>query len=67
MWIVEYIDEIKRQFITVYGFPENPNIPGIPAKGIPDGEYPMAINGRLDNVKIVNGKIHCCNFDPEVA
>lgn len=35
-----YIDEIKRQFIAVYNFPENPEMPGVPL-AVPDGEYPM--------------------------
>lgn len=30
---------------------------------IPDGDYPMTINGKLDNVKLMNGFISCCNFD----
>lgn len=66
MWMTAYIDEIKRQFITVYGFKENPEVPGSPLD-VPDGEYPMTIEGRVDHVKIVNGKINCGNFDPEAA
>lgn len=62
MWFTAYIDEVKRQFITVYGFPENPEMPGVPLPGVPDGEYPMTIEGKLDRVKIVNGNIDCCNF-----
>ena len=62
MWFIDYIDEIKRQFITKYGFKENPEIPGIPMN-VPDGEYPMEIDGKTDNVKIVDGKIRCRNFE----
>lgn len=57
-----YIDEIKRQFISVYGFKENPKIPGVPM-GVPDGEYPMKIGEKTDKVRIENGKIYCCNFE----
>lgn len=57
-----YIDEIKRQMIAVYGFKENPGYPGVPLN-VPDGEYPMEIDGKTDKVKIVDGKIHCLNFD----
>lgn len=67
MWMTDYIREIQKQFITVYGYPENPEMPGVPLPGVPDGEYPMTIEGKLDRVRIVNGKINCCNFDPEAA
>jgi len=63
MWMTDYIREIQRQFIEVYNFPENPENPGLPM-GVTDGDYPMTIDGKLDQVKIVNGKINCCNFDP---
>lgn len=29
---------------------------------VPDGEYPMVIDGKRDNVRIEGGKIHCCNY-----
>ncbi len=61
MWMTDYITEIQRQFIAVYKFPEHPEKPGIP-QDVPDGDYPMTIDGKLDNVKIVNGLINCCNF-----
>ena len=66
MWSTAYIQEIQRQFIEVYRLPENPDKPGLPLN-VPDGEYPMTINGKLDHVKIENGKINCCNFDPQLA
>jgi hypothetical protein len=59
--MVGYIDEIKKQFISVYGFKENPEKPGLPMD-VPDGEYPMEIEGKIDKVRIENGKIYCCNF-----
>jgi hypothetical protein len=67
MWMTDYIREIKRQFVEVYGLarrmdqPDNPEIVPI---HVPDGDYPMTIEGKLDRVKIVNGFISCCNFDP---
>lgn len=66
MGMLHYISEIQRQFITVYGFPENPDKPGLPV-GVTDGDYPMEIDGKLDHVKIVNGGINCCNFEPQLA
>ncbi len=62
MWMTDYIREIQRQFITVYGYAENPDKPGLPLD-VPDGEYPMTIEGKLDKVRIEDGKISCCNFE----
>lgn len=60
MWMTQYIQEIQRQLVAVYEFPANPKN-GLPM-GVPDGEYPMRIQGKTDNVRILNGKIECCNF-----
>jgi hypothetical protein len=62
MWMIEYIAAIQRQFIDVYGFKEDPEKKGVPLN-VPDGEYPMKIDGKIDRVKIKDGHIHCCNFD----
>ncbi len=61
MRALEYITEIQRQLISVYGYPEGES--GCP-QGVPDGQYPMTIEGRIDNVRITGGKISCCNFEP---
>ena len=66
MWMTDYIREIQRQFVEVFGFEENPDQPGLPLN-VPDGEYPMTIEGKLDNVRVVDGKIHCCNFEEQNA
>lgn len=66
MWGSSYIEAIQRKFIDQYGFPENPDKPGLPM-GVTDGDYPMEIDGKLDHVKVVDGKIHCCNFEPQHA
>lgn len=63
MWMTEYIDAIKRQLIDQYGFPEDLDHPGCVQGEVPDGEYPMTINDRLDYVRIEGGKISYCNFD----
>ena len=62
--MTEYIREIKRQFRDTYGF--KPAL-GSPANEpifvhgeIPDGEYPMTIEGVVDRVRITNGRIFCC-------
>ncbi len=61
MWHTIYIEEIQKQFIKTYGFKENPEKPGI-LLDVPDGKYPMKVEGKTDNVCIINGRIHCCNF-----
>jgi hypothetical protein len=60
--MTEYIREIQRQLIAQYGFAERSEAPGLPV-GVPDGAYPMTINGKLDHVRVEGGKIHCCNFE----
>jgi len=60
--MITYIGKIQRQLIKKYGFKENPGKPGIPLR-VPDGEYPMKIDGKLDRVRITKGKISCCNFE----
>ena len=59
MQMIEYISEIKRQLIEVYEFPKNDS--GCPTE-VPDGEYPIQIEGRTDYVRIRGGRISCCNF-----
>ena len=62
MWMTNYIREIQRQLIAQYGFAESPEAPGVPVE-VPDGAYPMTIDGKLDHVRIARGKISCCNFE----
>ena len=66
MWMTAYIREIKKQFRDTYGFTPEREIGGEPifADGqIPEGEYPMTIDGKLDRVRVENGKINCGNFE----
>mgnify|MGYP001592681393 CR=1 FL=1 len=64
MWMDSYITEIGHQLRDLYKFKSVPdNINKCSILGIPDGEYPMVIRGKLDRVCIVNGKIDCFNFD----
>lgn len=62
MRMLEYIAEIQRQLIEVYGFPKGDN--GCP-RSVVDGEYPMKIDGKTDYVRIVQGSISCCNWREE--
>jgi hypothetical protein len=64
MWMTDYIRAVKCGFRDMYGFVPTGGTDGDPTfESIPDGEYPMVIDGRLDRVAIVDGKIRCCNFD----
>jgi hypothetical protein len=68
VWMTDYIREIKRQFRDVYHFtPVRGTLddPTFAEGAIPDGEYPMTIEGKLDRVRIEGGEIKCCNFDGE--
>ena len=64
--MLSYILEIQKKLISEYGFKENPKKPGLPI-GVTDGEYPMKINGKIDNVIIKKGYINCCNFSDKDA
>lgn len=61
MQAIEYIAEIQRQLVETYGFPARADAPHIP-DSVPDGTYPMMIDGKVDRVKIEDGKIFCGNF-----
>lgn len=64
MSMLEYIAAIKRGFRDQHGFKPTGGTDGEPLfADIPEGEYPMTIDGRLDRVRIENGRIYCCNFD----
>lgn len=64
--MLEYISEIKRQLISRFGLKEDPDRPGL-LLDVPDGQYPMDINGKLDFVRVKDGKISCCNFAVSVG
>lgn len=57
--MLDYIHQIQRKLIKDYGFKPGDN--GLP-QNVPDGAYPMMIDGKLDLVIIRNGAIWCCNF-----
>lgn len=62
--MLDYISKIQTIFIEEYKFETNKK--GLP-KNVPDGEYPMIINGKKDNIIILEGKISCCNFDENMS
>lgn len=62
MRMLEYISTIQRKLIDDFRFSEDPVRAGIPLN-VPDGDYPMLIDGKMDHVKIEDGRIYCCNFE----
>lgn len=62
-----YVVKVKRQLRDKYGFtPSRVVGDDEPYFGkIPDGEYPMTIDGKLDRVKVINGKFSLCNWETE--
>ena len=60
MWMTQYIDKIQNKLVSQYGFV--PDVRGL-TQQVPDGEYPMEIDGRLDRVSIEGVMIHCGRFD----
>ena len=65
--MIGYINAVKRGFRDQCGCIPTGGTDHEPLfDNIPDGIYPMEINGRMDYVKIVNGIINCCNFEPDV-
>lgn len=59
-----YISEIKRQFRDKYNFAPSGGTEREPLfDNIPDGTYPMEIEGKVDYVRIEGEKISCCNFE----
>lgn len=63
MWMTDYIRAIKVKLRDDYGFKPSRDVGGdLCFDNIPDGEYPMVIEGKRDFVKITNGTISCCNF-----
>lgn len=64
MWMTDYIRAIKRQLRDVYHCAPTGGTADEPLfASLPDGDYPMTIDGKLDRVRIVNGAISCGNFE----
>lgn len=66
MWMTAYIQAVQCAFRDQHGFrpmagstDESPTF-----DNIPNGTYPMQIDGKTDYVRITDGAISCCNFDP---
>lgn len=68
MWMTDYIREIKRQFRDVYHMKPSRTVGDEPCfNHIPDGEYPMKIEGKTDYVRVTDNSISCCNHKAKKA
>lgn len=65
MWMTSYIAAVKRGLRDQHGFTPTGGADEEPLfTNVPDGEYPIEINGRMDQVRVEGDKLHVCNFDP---
>lgn len=63
-----YIKEIRKQFRDKYNFIPSGGTENEPLfDNIPDGEYPMEIEGKTDYVRVNGGNINCLNDTPLTA
>lgn len=64
--MTDYINAVKRGFRDVHHFVPTGGTEEDPlfAEGtVPDGTYPMEIDGKMDYVRMEDGRIYCCQFD----
>lgn len=62
MWMIEYVNEVKRQLRDVYKFKPNNHGSDIDPcfDHIPDGIYPMIIEGKQEYPIVCEGKFILC-------
>ena len=64
MWCFNYIKEVKRQLHTKYKFKPSRIVGNEYCfDNIPNGVYPMKIEGKIDYVKMVDGVIKYCDWE----
>ena len=67
MWTTEYVREIKKALRDQHHLEPTRVVEGEPHfDDLHNGDYPMVIAGRLDRVRVVNGRFECCRFDEPV-
>ncbi|MEN9341833.1 MAG: hypothetical protein RIQ54_89 [Candidatus Parcubacteria bacterium] len=63
MWMTDYVRAVKRGLRDKYGFkPQDGSSEDEPLLDIPDGEYPLLIDGAIDYIRVTDGSLYCCNF-----
>lgn len=59
--MIEYINKVKQGLASQLGLEyRDTRVIG----HVPDGVYPMEIDGKVDHVQIKNGFINCCRWEP---
>lgn len=62
--MTEYIEAVLRGLRDEHGICPTGGTEEAPLfESVPDGEYPMTIDGRVDRVKTEDGNIRCCRFN----
>jgi len=63
MWMADYSNAVRRALRDKHGFVPTGGTDDCPLfDEVPDGTYPVEIEGRIDDIKVVDGHISCCNF-----
>jgi len=66
MRMLEYAAAVKRGLRDVHGLTPTGGTDQEPTfDNIPDGEYPMEINGEIDRVRVTDDRLFMCNFDED--
>ncbi len=67
MGITEYMREVKTALRTQHHLRPSRVVEDQPLFDyLHDGDYPMVIAGKLDRVRVVEGRFECCRFDEPV-
>lgn len=62
--MLEYMSAVRRGMRDIHGFAPIGGTDSNPSfSGIPDGVYPMEINGKIDHVELKDGLFNTGNFD----
>ena len=66
--MTDYIKAVKRGLRDQCGIKPTGGTNDEPLfDSIPDGDYPVTIEGRMDTIRITAGKVSCCNFGSNLA
>ncbi len=59
MWMTSFVREVKRQLRDVYGIAPSRIVDDEPCfDSLPDGLYPMEIEGKIEQVVVISNHFH---------
>jgi hypothetical protein len=68
MWMTQYVMAVKRGFRDQHGITPTGGTADDPTyEEIPDGVYPMTIDGETDYVMVKDNRLSMCNFKPKTT